>query len=62
MMKISILFAILFMFYIAFAAHSVQHDESLPDTGSALFIDILDRIVNPDVRMSVTKPTAQLRT
>jgi hypothetical protein len=32
-MKISILFAILFMFCISFAAHSVKHDESLSDTG-----------------------------
>ena len=32
MMKISILFVILFMFCISFAAHSVKHDESLSDT------------------------------
>jgi len=33
MMKISTLFAILFMFFIAFAAHSVKHGETLSDTG-----------------------------
>ena len=32
-MKISTLFAILFMFFFAFAAHLAKHDESLSDTG-----------------------------